>query len=147
MLRNEASRLKATVGSQTTRIFACGFRMTPDGRAKRPTEPFADDDGIWMRTYWVYIMTNQSGTLYTGVTGDLSRRVQEHRQRLVPGFTKQYKIDRLVYAGSFPEVRDAIAREKQIKGWVRARKLALISESNPNWRDLGVEWFGPVDSG
>ena len=97
-----------------------------------------------MATYWVYIMTNRSGTLYTGMTGDLARRVHEHRCRLVPGFTTRYRIDRLVHAESFPEVRDAIAREKQIKGWDRAKKLALVSQTNPDWRDLGEEWFGPV---
>ena len=99
----------------------------------------------WMRTYWVYIMTNRSGTLYTGVTSDLPRRVYEHRRSLVSGFTSRYKIDRLVHAEAFREVSDAIAREKQIKGWVRSRKLALITDANPDWRDLGEEWFGPND--
>ena len=90
-------------------------------------------------------MTNRSGTLYTGVTGDLARRVYEHRHRLVSSFTSRYKTDRLVHVESFSEVRDAIAREKQIKGWVRSRKLALIADANPEWRDLGEEWFGPTD--
>jgi putative endonuclease len=81
-------------------------------------------------------MTNRSGTLYTGVTGDLARRVYEHRQQLVSSFTSRYKINRLVHA---------IAREKQIKRWVRPRKLALIAKSNPDWRDLGEEWFGPTN--
>jgi putative endonuclease len=88
-------------------------------------------------------MTNKSGTLYTGATGDLARRVHEHRQRLIPGFTSRYGIDRLVYAEPFADARDAIAREKQIKGWLRARKIALIETANPDWRDLGEEWFGP----
>ena len=77
-----------------------------------------------MRTYWVYIMTNRSRTLYTGVTGDLARRMYEHRHRLVPSFATRYNIDRLVYAEEFSEVRDAIAREKQIKGWLRVRNIA-----------------------
>jgi putative endonuclease len=98
-----------------------------------------------MRKYWVYIMTNRSRTLYTGVTGDLARRVHEHRNRLVPGFATRYNIDQLVHIESFSEVRDAIAREKQIKGWVRARKLALVTTSNPDWRDLAEDWFGPGD--
>jgi len=85
-----------------------------------------------MPTYWVYIMTNRSRTLYTGVTGDLARRVYEHRNHLVPGFTSRYKIDRLVHAESISEVRGAIAREKQIKGWVRSKKLALVARSNPD---------------
>jgi putative endonuclease len=97
------------------------------------------------RTYWVYIMTNRTKTLYTGVTNDLARRVHEHRHRQIPGFTSRYRIDRLVHAEPFSEVFDAIAREKQIKGWVRARKIALIEEANPEWRDLGKEWFGPTD--
>jgi putative endonuclease len=105
----------------------------------------ADSGDIRMRTYWVYIMTNGSKTLYTGMTGNLARRLDEHRNYLVPGFTSRYKIDRLVHAESFSEVRDAITREKQIKGWVRSKKLALIERSNPNWRDLGEEWFGPID--
>jgi putative endonuclease len=90
-------------------------------------------------------MTNRSRTLYTGVTSDLATRVFEHRNRLIPGFTSRYRIDRLVHAEQFSEVRDAIAREKQIKSWVRARKIELISKSNPEWHDLGAEWFGPID--
>ena len=100
-----------------------------------------------MRTYWVYIMTNNSGTLYTGITGDLARRVDEHRRGLMPGFTRRYRITRLVHAESFSSAREAIAREKQIKGWVRSRKLALIAASNPEWIDLGSEWFGPCEAG
>jgi len=95
-----------------------------------------------VKTYWVYIMTNRSGTLYIGVTGDLARCVYEHRHQQVSSFTSRYKIDRLVHVESFSEVRDAIAREKQIKGWVKSKKLALIARSNPDWRDLGEEWFG-----
>ncbi len=98
-----------------------------------------------MKTYWVYIMTNRSGTLYTGVTSDLARRVYQHRNQLVSSFTSRYNIDRLVHAEAFPEVRDAIAREKQIKGWVRPRKIALIAKSNPDWCDLGEEWFGQTN--
>ena len=97
------------------------------------------------QTYWVYIMINNSGTLYTGVTGNLPRRVYEHRQRLVPGFAARYKIDQLIYAESFSQVRDAIAREKQIKAWRRSHKVALIDSANPEWNDLGEEWFGLKD--
>ena len=106
---------------------------------------FTAYDETWVKTYRVYIMTNRSGKLYTGVTSDLAQRVHEHRQSRVSGFTTKYKIHRLVHAESFSEVRDAIAREKQIKGWVRSRKLALIAATNPHWRDLGQEWFGPID--
>jgi len=93
-----------------------------------------------MKEYFVYIMASASGTLYTGVTGDLERRVAEHKQKLIPGFTARYNITRLVYYESTPDVRSAIAREKQIKGWLRAKKVALIESVNPQWRDLSEDW-------
>lgn len=74
--------------------------------------------------------------LYTGVTNDLARRVNEHKQSLIPGFTQKYHVTRLVYFEQFADIRDAFAREKQIKGWVRARKLKLIEARNPTWDDL-----------
>ena len=89
-----------------------------------------------MKTYYVYILSSRYRALYTGVTGDLKRRVFEHRHKLVEGFTKQYNISRLVYFESFTDVHAAIAREKQIKGWSRAKKLALIRSRNPDWKDL-----------
>jgi putative endonuclease len=93
-----------------------------------------------MHNYYVYIMTNRSGTLYTGVTNDLTRRVDEHRRRLVHGFTSHYNIDRLIYAEWYTDIRDAIAREKQIKGWRRSKKVALIDAENPTWKDLTAQW-------
>jgi putative endonuclease len=93
------------------------------------------------RTYYIYILTNKSGTLYTGVTGDLKRRVWLHRTKQVDGFTKRYNIDRLLYFESFSDVWSAIAREKQIKGWVRRRKLDLIASTNPEWHDLSEGWY------
>lgn len=92
------------------------------------------------RTYWVYIMTNRSGTLYVGMTNDLMRRVHEHRQGQIPGFASRYKITRLIHAESCHDVVAAIAREKEIKDWRREKKLALVAESNPEWLDLAVEW-------
>ena len=89
----------------------------------------------YMRTYYVYIMASRSRVLYTGVTNDLARRVEEHKLGLVPGFTSTYRVTRLVYFEEFADVRDAIAREKAIKGWVRARKVGLIEEHNPTWED------------
>jgi putative endonuclease len=86
-------------------------------------------------------MTNRSRTLYTGVTNDLRRRVQEHKRKLVPGFTRRYNIMQLVYYEETPDVRAAITREKQIKGWLRAKKIALIDLLNPEWKDLSEEWF------
>jgi len=94
-----------------------------------------------IRTYCVYILASRSRVLYTGVTNDLARRVREHKQGLIPGFTQQYRVTRLVYFEQFGDIRDAIAREKQIKGWVRARKIELIDERNPTWTDLAEHWF------
>ena len=87
-------------------------------------------------TYFVYLMANRSKVLYIGMTNDLARRVVEHKSRQQDGFTARYSADRLVYCESYADVRDAIAREKQLKGWVRARKIALIESLNPGWRDL-----------
>jgi putative endonuclease len=89
------------------------------------------------REYFVYILASQrNGTLYVGVTSDLSRRVWEHRQRLTKGFTSQYGVTRLVWHESFEEIDYAIRREKVLKRWRRAWKLRLIEETNPQWLDL-----------
>lgn len=89
--------------------------------------------------YWVYIMTNQSRTLYTGVTSNLVRRVFEHRSKQIEGFTKRYSITQLVYFEEHNNIRLAITREKQIKDWARAKKIVLIEGFNSQWRDLGDE--------
>lgn len=94
-----------------------------------------------MRDYFVYILTNESGTLYTGVTNDLERRVYEHKHKLIKGFTKKYNITRLLYYEVIGDVRDAISREKQIKSWGRRKKLALMQSMNPRWRDLAEGWY------
>lgn len=86
----------------------------------------------YQRVYYVYIMSNVSKTLYIGVTSDLERRVWEHRQKHLAGFTQRYNCTLLVHFESFPWVDDAKAREKQLKGWKRDRKIALVRESNPN---------------
>ena len=93
-----------------------------------------------MSEYYVYIMTNGKRTLYTGVTNNLYRRVYEHKEKLVPGFTKRYNIDYLVYIECTSDVVAAITREKQIKVWTRAKKISLIESSNPEWRDLSLDW-------
>ena len=98
-----------------------------------------------MNDYYVYIMTNKSKTLYTGVTNNLKRRVYEHKHKLVPGFTSKYNITQLVYFETTPDVRSAIAREKQIKGWLRAKKIALIDSANPKWQDLSAGWYDDKD--
>jgi putative endonuclease len=87
--------------------------------------------------YWVYILASAlGGTLYIGVTNDLVRRMTEHRLGIADGFTKRHRITRLVYFEEFGDIRDAIAREKQLKKWNRAWKIGLIEERNPNWSDL-----------
>ena len=93
------------------------------------------------RSFFVYIMSNRSKTLYTGVTNNLQRRVWEHKQRIGSEFCKHYKLDRLVYAERFQYVNNAIAREKQIKGWLRVKKIALIVSQNPTWSDLSTEQY------
>jgi putative endonuclease len=85
-------------------------------------------------------MTSHSGTLYTGMTNILQRRGYEHKNKLIEGFTKRYNVTRLVYYELYHNVRDAIAREKQIKGWRRSKKIDLIKTLNPTWRDLSEEW-------
>ena len=90
--------------------------------------------------YYVYIMTNKHNTvLYTGVTNDLARRVSEHRQKLLPGFTSRYNVSNLVYYEAFEDVNAAIAREKQIKGGSRQKKMDLVNAMNSEWRDLYEE--------
>jgi putative endonuclease len=86
-------------------------------------------------------MTNKSRTLYTGVTDDLMRRVYEHKNKLVKGFTSQYNILFLVYYEETSSIHTAIEREKQIKGWLRAKKIALIDSMNSEWKDLSEEWY------
>ncbi|NML66492.1 GIY-YIG nuclease family protein [Hymenobacter sp. RP-2-7] len=94
-----------------------------------------------MHTYYVYILTNQYNTvLYVGVTNNLERRVMEHKAGAQAGFTKQYKLTKLVYFETSPSVQDAIAREKQLKAGSRAKKLALVSELNPIWKDLLADY-------
>jgi len=93
------------------------------------------------RQYFVYIMTSRSRTLYVGVTNNLVRRMYEHKQKLVPGFTRKYNLTWLAYYEETSDIASAIAREKQIKGWRRSKKVKLIEDMNPRWRDLSKEWF------
>jgi putative endonuclease len=94
-----------------------------------------------MRQFYVYIMTNASRTLYIGMTNNLERRVWEHKRKKIPGFTSRYNITRLVYVETYPDARSAIAREKQLKGIRRDRKIALIEDENPGWSDLSEGWY------
>jgi len=92
-----------------------------------------------MNSYFVYILASQrNGTLYIGVTNDLTRRILEHRNGEFDGFTKRYEVDMLVYFEETNDIESAIAREKQLKNWHRKWKLELIERDNPNWNDLAV---------
>ena len=93
------------------------------------------------KTYYLYIMTNKSGTLYVGMTNNIRRRVRQHKDKLVAGFTRKYNITRLIYYECFTDVYAAIAYEKRIKGWVRRKKLDLVDSVNPQWDDLSDGWY------
>jgi len=94
-----------------------------------------------MRLFAVYIMSSRSRVLYTGVTGDLERRVQEHKDKAFPGFASRYNVTRLVHVEFTENPIAAIEREKEIKGWRRSKRVALIERTNPGWRDLAEELF------
>jgi putative endonuclease len=98
-------------------------------------------NNLQMKEYFVYILTNKSLMLYTGVTDDLERRVFEHKQKMNEGFTMKYNINRLVYFDSTNDVTVAIAREKQIKGMLRNKKIELIKTMNPEFKDLSEDWY------
>ena len=89
-----------------------------------------------MKNYYVYIMSNEARTLYIGVTNNLERRLYEHKNKLFDGFTKKYNLTKLVYYEETDDIRDAIDREKQLKGQLRIKKIILIEENNPGWDDL-----------
>lgn len=92
-----------------------------------------------MKSYYIYIMTNRSKTLYIGVTNDLVKRVFQHKYKKLEGFTKKYNITKLVYCEIFTDVGKAIEREKQLKGWLRKKKIALIESTNPDWKEIPVK--------
>ncbi len=93
------------------------------------------------RSYCVYIVGSISGTLYIGMTGNLNKRAFEHKFHRVDGFTDKYDVERLLYWESYDDVHKAIGREKQLKGWLREKKIALIVSMNPQWLDLSKEWY------
>ena len=105
------------------------------------------------KTYFVYLLASKSRRIYVGVTNNLERRLYEHKQKLVDGFTKLYNIDRLVFFESTNDVRSALEREKEIKRWRREKKIALIETMNPAWDDLSESWkseeadFSPMKPG
>ena len=98
-------------------------------------DPFRNNN--MKKTYYVYILASQrNGTLYLGVTNDLTRRVLEHKYKVIKGFTEKYNVDRLVYYEDYRDIEEAIKREKQLKKWNREWKLKLIEKDNPDWNDL-----------
>ncbi|MCB9210889.1 MAG: GIY-YIG nuclease family protein [Ignavibacteriales bacterium] len=95
-----------------------------------------------MKTYHVYILASErNGTLYIGITSSLAKRIYEHKNKLIEGFTKKYDVNNLVYYEETSDVNSAIAREKQLKKWNRRWKLELIEKQNPNWIDLAEDWI------
>jgi putative endonuclease len=90
--------------------------------------------------YWTYIVASLSGMLYIGMTNNIERRMREHKSGEFEGFASEYKCNRLVYLEGFDDVRNAIDREKQLKGWRRSKKIALIQAQNPRWEDLAEKW-------
>ena len=94
--------------------------------------------------YWFYIVASKTGTLYSGMTNDIEERVFQHKNKLIEGFTTRYGCDRLVHFESFDDVRKAIDREKEVKGWSRKKKIGLIESLNPRWEDLALNWGSPM---
>ena len=94
--------------------------------------------------YYVYMLASKSGVLYVGSTSNLTRRVYQHLQGAIPGFTSSYRINRLVWWQATPNARAAVAREREIKSWRRERKVRLIEATNPGWHDLAVDWFPDI---
>lgn len=99
-----------------------------------------------MKENCVYIMSSKSRMLYVGVTSDLTKRVYQHNQKSAPGYTQKYNITHLVYYETTNDVHAAIAREKEIKGWLRRKKIALIEATNPQWLDLSAKWYAEETS-
>ncbi|HUQ81188.1 MAG TPA: GIY-YIG nuclease family protein [Gemmatimonadaceae bacterium] len=159
-----SERSRGGGGGEESRSSWLSFRAEPRQRRRRgiaivPIEGFRHeqqyrDAGLrttrckrspMRRLYYVYMLSNRSRTLYVGVTNDVVRRVAQHRAGLGSRFAKRYAIHRLVFVESTTSVRDAIAREKQIKRWSRAKRIALIEEHNPEWTDLAAGWSITLD--
>jgi len=109
--------------------------ITPHSHATSYIRPMRE------RFYFTYIMASRSRTLYVGVTGDIVKRAFQHKQKKHDGFTARYNCNRLVWFQRFTEVSEAIQREKELKGWTRAKKIALIESANPTWEDLSQPWY------
>jgi putative endonuclease len=112
-----------------------GSAFAPTGQKTMPRE----------HRYFVYILSSKSHRIYTGVTNNIARRVAQHKAGEIKGFTQQYKINRLVYFEVFHYIGNAIHREKEIKHWIRSRRVALIERENPTWDDLAEDWGKPIE--
>jgi putative endonuclease len=123
---------KASCGNQSSSVTDSDTEDVQHSRESTTMRP--------PKTYFVYIMSNRSKTLYTGVTNSLIRRVREHKLGTGSRFAAKYKLDRLVYFERFEDIVNVIEREKRIKGWLRIKKIALIVSVNPAWRDLSLGW-------
>ncbi len=126
--------------------FGMGCGRSPSRHAEERSI-FLDDSKSAFRKessvtdYFIYIMSNVSRTLYIGMSNNLEQRVWEHLQKIHPGFMNRYNCTMLLYCESFADPGSAIAREKELKGWLRSRKIALIEAENPDWRDLSHDWY------
>jgi putative endonuclease len=129
---------KALHGKGRSDSFSCVARKPKTGILK----------GFVMKTYYVYMLASQkNGTIYIGVTNNLERRLYEHKNHLVKGFTAKYNVTKLVWFEQTSSVEAAIEKEKQLKKWERAWKIRLIEEGNPDWRDLGEDWVVTEERG
>ncbi|MCL5428473.1 MAG: GIY-YIG nuclease family protein [Chloroflexi bacterium] len=93
-----------------------------------------------MNSYYIYILGNRKGALHVGITNDMERRIYEHKKKLVKGFTRKYNLNQLLFMEEFSDIYQALDAEKQIKGWLRKKKLALIRTMNPKFEDLSKDW-------
>lgn len=117
-------------------VKSCNEHVIPTGAEGGAEESCRRPMKVMPKTYYVYIMSSYSKTLYVGMTNNLVSRVNQHKEGRIAGFTQTYKITRLIYFEEFIRVTDTIAREKQIKKWNRAKKVALIATTNPEWKDI-----------
>jgi putative endonuclease len=137
----DASRLTPCHSEASSREIAAPAPRTAETLRRACLLPTGQYPQPVQRQYYVYILASRSGTLYTGITNNLERRLQEHRQGTVPGFTRRYSITRLVHYEATGSALAAITREKQIKGWRRSKKVTLVEQGNPRWLDLAAGWF------
>ena len=120
-------------------------REVSQGQFSESKHPYTLMSARERRSYCVYLMGSLSGTLYIGFTGNLHKRIFEHKFHLREGFTNKYAVERLLYWASYDDVHLAIAREKQLKGWSRAKNIVLIELRNPHWLDLAKEWYPSME--